>query len=156
MDKKINKNIILWGALLAGIYFVAKPIIGALTNADKKAALDEFNNGDEWDIDFGIDNDKMALNKSLRDGIPYSGYAYKLITYLSTNPSSADYNNVFNIISKMRSKSELSYLGRTYTALNTKGYTLAQDLIGQDLGHGLTWGQNKKITDLTSRLPIYL
>ena len=144
MDKK---NILLWAAVLGGIYYVAKPIIGALTNADKKAAIDEFNNGDEWDDDFGINNDKIALNKALRDGVPFSSFAKRLITYLATSPNGADYNNIFNIITKMRSKSELSFLSRTYTALNTKGHSLSQDLIGQELGHGLTWSQNKKITD---------
>jgi len=152
MKPKFNFNILIWAAVIGGGYFLLKPIVDSITGADKKKALDVFNNGDEWDNDFGVDNDKVALNNALRAGTPYSAYANNLIDYLATTSNSADFNKIFTIISKMRSKSELSWLSRTYTALNSKGHTLAQDLIGQEFGHGLTWSQNKKITDLTSKL----
>ena len=152
MKPKISTNLLLWAAFIGGGYFLLKPLIDTLTGADKGKALDEFNNGDEWDNDFGVNNDRLNLNKSLVNGTPYSSYANNLIDYLSTTSSGADFNNIFTILSKMRSKSEVSWLSRTYTSLNSKGHTLAQDLIGQELGHGLTWSQNKKITDLTSKL----
>lgn len=142
----------LWIALIGGGYFILKPLINKLTGADKKAALDEFNNGEEWNVDFGALNDKIKLGAAIRAGVPYSTYANNLINYLDTSPNASDFNNVFNIISKMRSKSELSWLSRTYKALNTKSYTLSQDLIGQTFGHGLSWEQNKKITDFAKQL----
>jgi len=152
MKPKISTNLLLWGALIGGGYLLLKPLIDTFTGADRKKALDAFNNGDEWDNNYGVTYDKVSLNKALTSGVPYSGYASNLIDYLSTTSNSADFNNIFVIISRMRSKSELSWLSRTYTALNTKGHTLAQDLIGQELGHGLSWSQNKKITDFTSKL----